>query len=158
MTNEEKETRALDGVNAGVANIDILKGTDIGVLRNKGTYNKSTYTKVTKPDGTVVEKVKMNQGNVNKGILDFGTNGINIGDNAVDVGVSKDISEDVVSFVDSIWGSRQAAAKTQAVRAEEAKLEQFKAERELQMGEDSLKRNTPQTLEEENEQEMTRGR
>ena len=125
------------GIDVGVGNIDVLKGTDIGVLRNKKGYDKSTYTKETKPDGTVVETVKMNQKNTSKGLVDLQTQGVNLGNRAVDVGVSERSTEDAVGFVDSIWGSRQAAGKIQDKRLEEAKLENFKAQRDLQMQEDS---------------------
>ena len=128
------------GIGVGVGNIDVLKGTDIGVLRDKGSYDKSTYKKTTKPDGTVVEEVKMNQRNKNVGVVDLETQGVNIGDRAVDVGVSEKSTEDAVGFVDSIWGSRQAAGMIQNRRAEEVKLEQFKAQRELQLQEDSMQR------------------
>ncbi len=128
------------GIGVGVGNIDVLKGTDIGVLRDKGSYDKSTYKKTTKPDGTVVEEVKMNQRNKNVGVVDLETQGVNIGDRAVDVGISEKSTEDAVGFVDSIWGSRQAAGMIQNRRAEEVKLEQFKAQRELQLQEDSVQR------------------
>lgn len=128
------------GIGVGVGNIDVLKGTDIGVLRDKGSYDKSTYKKTTKPDGTVVEEVKMNQRNKNVGVVDLETQGVNIGDRAVDVGISEKSTEDAVGFVDSIWGSRQAAGMIQNRRAEEVKLEQFKAQRELQLQEDSMQR------------------
>lgn len=128
------------GIGVGVGNIDVLKGTDIGVLRGNGSYDKSTYTKTTKPDGTVVEKVKMNQKNMHMGVAEVGTEGVNIGDRAVDVGVSEKSTEDAVGFVDSIWGSRQAAGMIQNRRAEEVKLEQFKAQREMQLQEDSVQR------------------
>lgn len=128
------------GIGVGVGNIDVLKGTDIGVLRDKGSYDKSTYKKTTKPDGTVVEEVKMNQRNKNVGVVDLETQGVNIGDRAVDVGISEKATEDAVGFVDSIWGSRQAAGMIQNRRAEEVKLEQFKAQRELQLQEDSVQR------------------
>lgn len=125
------------GIDVGVGNLDVLKGTDIGVLRNKKGYDKSTYTKETKPDGTVIETVKMNQKNTSKGLVDLQTQGVNLGNRAVDVGVSERSTEDAVGFVDSIWGSRQAAGKIQDKRLEEAKLENFKAQRDLQMQEDS---------------------
>ncbi|MBE6146498.1 MAG: hypothetical protein E7171_07750 [Firmicutes bacterium] len=128
------------GIGVGVGNIDVLKGTDIGVLRDKGSYDKSTYKKTTKPDGTVVEEVKMNQRNKNVGVVDLETQGVNIGDRAVDVGISEKATEDAVGFVDSIWGTRQAAGMIQNRRAEEVKLEQFKAQRELQLQEDSVQR------------------
>ena len=128
------------GIGVGVGNIDVLKGTDIGVLRDKGSYDKSTYKRTTKPDGTVVEEVKMNQRNKNVGVVDLETQGVNIGDRAVDVGVSEKSTEDAVGFVDSIWGSRQAAGMIQQRRAEEAKVENFRAQRELQLQEDSMKR------------------
>lgn len=128
------------GIGVGVGNIDVLKGTDIGVLRDKGSYDKSTYKKTTKPDGTVVEEVKMNQRNKNVGVVDLETQGVNLGDRAVDVGISEKSTEDAVGFVDSIWGSRQAAGMIQNRRAEEVKLEQFKAQREMQLQEDSVQR------------------
>ena len=34
----------MDGLNVGVGNIDVLKGTDVGVLRNKKDHDHSTYT------------------------------------------------------------------------------------------------------------------
>ena len=125
------------GIDVGVGNIDVLKGTDIGVLRNKKGYDKSTYKKETKPDGTVVETVKMNKKDSSKGIVDLQTQGVNLGDRAVDVGVSERSTEDAVGFVDSIWGSKQAAGKIQDRRMEEAKLDNFKKQRDLQMQEDS---------------------
>lgn len=128
------------GIGVGVGNIDVLKGTDIGVLRDKGSYDKSTYKKTTKPDGTVVEEVKMNQRNKNVGVVDLETQGVNIGDRAVDVGISEKATEDAVGFVDSIWGTRQAAGMIQNRRMEEAKLDNFKAQRELQLQEDSVQR------------------
>ena len=128
------------GIGVGVGNIDVLKGTDIGVLRDKGSYDKSTYKKTTKPDGTVVEEVKMNQRNKNVGVVDLETQGVNLGDRSVDVGISEKSTEDAVGFVDSIWGSRQAAGMIQNRRAEEVKLEQFKAQREMQLQEDSVQR------------------
>jgi hypothetical protein len=128
------------GIGLGVGNIDVLKGTDIGVLRDKGSYDKSTYKKTTKPDGTVVEEVKMNQRNKNVGVVDLETQGVNLGDRSVDVGISEKSTEDAVGFVDSIWGSRQAAGMIQNRRAEEVKLEQFKAQREMQLQEDSVQR------------------
>lgn len=128
------------GIGVGVGNIDVLKGTDIGLLRDKGSYDKSTYKKTTKPDGTVVEEVKMNQRNKNVGVVDLETQGVNLGDRSVDVGISEKSTEDAVGFVDSIWGSRQAAGMIQNRRAEEVKLEQFKAQREMQLQEDSVQR------------------
>ena len=128
------------GIGVGVGNIDVLKGTDIGVLRDKGSYDKSTYKRTTKPDGTVVEEVKMNQRNKNVGAVDLETQGVNIGDRAVDVGISERSTEDAVGFVDSIWGSRQAASMIQQRRAEESKVDNFKAQRELQLQEDSAQR------------------
>ena len=125
------------GIDVGVGNIDVLKDTDIGLLRNKKGYDKSTYTKETKPDGTVVETVKMNKKNSSNGIIDLQTQGVNLGNRAADVGISEHSTEDTVGFVDSIWGSRQAAGKIQDKRLEEAKLENFKKQRELQMQEDS---------------------
>ena len=114
------------GIDVGVGNIDVLKGTDIGVLRKKKGYDKSTYKKETKPDGTVVETVKMNKKDSSKGLVDLQTQGVNIGKRAVDVGVSERSTEDAVGFVDSIWGSRQAAGKIQERRLEETKLQNFK--------------------------------
>ena len=129
------------GIDVGVGDIDVLKGTDIGVLRNKKGYDKSTYKKETKPDGTVVETVKMNKKDKNKGIVDLQTQGVNLGHRAVDVGISERSTEDAVGFVDSIWGSRQAAGKIQDRRLEEAKVDKFKSERAKQMQEDSKIRN-----------------
>lgn len=128
------------GIGVGVGSIDVLKDSDIGLLRRKNSYDKSTYTRTTKPDGTVVEKVKMNKKNTNTGAIDLQTQGVNLGDRAVDVGISEKSTEDAVGFVDSIWGTRQAAGKIQDKRIEEVKLEQFRAERELQLAEDAKKR------------------
>lgn len=141
----------MDGLNVGLQNIDVLKGTDIGVLRNKGGYDKSKYVRTTKPDGTIVEEVKMNTKNKDKGLVSLGTDGVNIGDNALDIGISKEVSEDVVSFVDSIWGSKQAASKTQETR--QMKLDKFKSAREQQLLEEFNKRKAAM----ENEQQVSRG-
>lgn len=124
------------GIGVGVGDINVLKDTDIGVLRRKNAYDKSKYKKTTKPDGTVVEEVKMNQKNANTGVVDLQTQGVNIGKRAVDVGVSERSTEDAVGFVDSIWGSRQAAGKIQERRLEETKLQNFKQQREGQLKED----------------------
>ena len=56
----------MDGLNAGVGNIDVLKGTDVGV------------------------------------------------------GMSGDVSEDIVGFVDSIWGSKQVVGATAERRLQES--------------------------------------
>ena len=135
---ENQQSNALDGLNLQVQNTDVLKNTDIGVLRNTGGYDKSKYTRTTKPDGTVVEEVKMNQKTKNKGLVSLGTDGVNIGDNALNAGLSKEVSEDVVSFADSIWGSRQAATKTQETR--QMKLDNFKSAREEQLAKESVNR------------------
>ena len=82
----------------------------------------------------------MNQKNSRGGLVDLSTQGVNLGDKAVDVGLSKEVSEDAVSFVDSIWGSKTAAGKTQDVRMEKTKLDKFKAERDAQLQRDSEKR------------------
>lgn len=128
------------GIGASVGNIDVLNATDIGVLRSKSNKDKSRYTRTTKPDGTVVEEIKMNQKNRSTGLVDLQTNGVNIGDKAVDVGVSEKSTEDAVGFVDSIWGTRQAAGKIQDKRMEEVKLEQFRAQRDIQLQQDANKR------------------
>lgn len=166
----------MDGLNLGVGNIDVLKGTDIGVLRNKKEHDKSTYTVETKPDGTVVETVKMNTKSTNKGLVDLQTEGVNLGNDAVGLGISKDVSEDVVGFVDSIWGSKQVAANTSQRRLQEAggqpqptsqeqtkmedKLDTFRALRELQQRDDALRRqqqNQQATPDMVSEEQMTRG-
>ena len=128
------------GIGVGVGNIDVLNNTNIGVLRGNGRRDKSKYKRTTKPDGTVVEEIKMNEFNMNGGLVDLQTDGVNLGDRAVDVGISEKSTEDAVGFVDSIWGTRQAAGKIQDKRIEEVKLEQFRAERELQLAEDAKKR------------------
>ena len=128
------------GIGVGVGDIDVLKDTDIGVLRRKTNKDKSKYTRTTQPDGTVVEEIKMNQKNTSTGVVDLQTQGVNLGKRAVDVGISEKSTEDAVGFVDSIWGTRQAAGKIQDKRMEEVKLEQFRAERELQLAEDAKKR------------------
>ena len=80
---------------------------------------------------------ELNLYNISNGIIDLQTQGVNLGNRAADVGISEHSTEDTVGFVDSIWGSRQAAGKIQDKRLEEAKLENFKKQRELQMQEDS---------------------
>ena len=153
------------GAQVGVNGINVLKDTDIGVLRNQGGRDKSTYTKTTKPDGTVVEKVKIDRKSKNKGLVDVGTQGINIGDIGVDAAISPEASEDAVSFVDSIWGSKTAAGKTQDARmkklemqeAEAAKLDQFKAAREQQHQTDALDRQKAQQLQAAPVQELDEG-
>ena len=77
----------------------------------------------------------MNQRSKNRGLASLNTDGINFGDKGLNIGISKEVSEDAVSFVDSIWGSKQAAGKTQDLR-----LEKFKAEREKQHAMDSMMR------------------
>ena len=111
------------GAQVGVNGINVLKDTDIGVFRNQGGRDKSTYTKTTKPDGTVVEKVKIDRKSKNKGLVDVGTQGINIGDIGVDAAISPEASEDAVSFVDSIWGSKTAAGKTQDARMKKLEMQ-----------------------------------
>ncbi len=108
------------GIGVGVGDIDVLKDTDIGVLRRKTNKDKSKYTRTTQPDGTVVEEIKMNQKNTSTGVVDLQTQGVNLGKRAVDIGVSEKSTEDAVGFVDSIWGSRQAAGKIQDRRMMEA--------------------------------------
>ena len=139
----------MDGLNVGVQNIDVLKGTDIGVLRNKKDHDRSTYTVTTKPDGTVVEKVKMDKSTTNKGVVDLQTQGVNIGQDAVGVGMSGAVSEDIVGFVDSIWGSKQVAAATAERRLQESQQEQqqtptdldnFRAIREQALKEEAARR------------------
>ena len=113
------------GIGVGVGSIDVLNNTNIGVLRGNGRRDKSKYKRTTKPDGTVVEEIKMNEFNMNGGLVDLQTDGVNLGDRAVDVGISEKSTEDAVGFVDSIWGTRQAAGKIQDKRIEEVKLEQL---------------------------------
>lgn len=125
----------MDGLNVGLQNVSILNNTDIGIMRRKGSKDKSTYTRKIKADGTVIEKVKMNKKDTNKGLASVNTDGINFGQNAVNVGLSKEVSEDVVGFVDTIWGSKQVASKTQ-----DRRLAEFKAERSNQLSTDSMKR------------------
>lgn len=142
----------MDGLNVGVQNIDVLKGTDVGVLRNKKDHDHSTYTRTTKPDGTVVEKVKMNKSNQNKGLVDIQTEGVNIGQDAVGVGMSGAVSEDIVGFVDSIWGSKQVAGATAERRLQEVKNEQaktteidnFRAIRDQKLREEAAQRQAQQ--------------
>lgn len=143
------------GIGVGVGNIDVLNNTNIGVLRGNANRDKSKYKRTTKPDGTVVEEIKMNEFNMNGGLVDLQTDGVNIGDRAVDVGISEKSTEDAVGFVDSIWGTRQAAGKIQDKRIEEVKLEQFRAERELQLAEDAKKRKMANQLD---GQDMQQGR
>lgn len=146
MNNNLQQPMTNKGLNVGLSNIDVLKDTDISILGNKKGYDKSTYKITTHPDGTVTEEIKMNKKNSRGGLVDLSTQGVNIGDNALDVGISKEVSEDVVSFVDGIWGSRTAAGKTQDVRMERAKLEMFREERERQHQLDSQKRQNNQQL------------
>ena len=49
------------GIGVGVGSIDVLNNTNIGVLRGNGRRDKSKYKRTTKPDGTVVEEIKMNE-------------------------------------------------------------------------------------------------
>ena len=140
---DNEKNGLLDGANVGIQNINLLKGTDIGVLRKRKSYDKSTYTRTTKPDGTVIEKIKMNKKGDKGGIVDLQTEGLGLGKDAAHVGISKDASEDAVSFVDSIWGTKQVAGQVQANRAEKTKVEKFKLEREQQLHEFSRKRNQP---------------
>lgn len=114
---------SLDGLKVGIQNLNVLENTDIGVLRNQKDKDNSTYTRTTKPDGTVVEKIKIRKSKKNKGLVDLKTNGVEFGENAVDVGLSKEVSEDIVGFVDSIWGSKQVAAQTGERRLIEAQQE-----------------------------------
>jgi len=93
----------------------------------------------------------MNKKSKNKGIGTLTTDGVSIGENALNAALSKEVSEDVVSFVDSIWGSKQAAAKTQDTRQQ--KLENFKNARGNQFAIDSAIRKAAI----ENEQQITRG-
>ena len=125
----------MDGLNVGLQNISILNNTDIGLMRRKGSKDKSTYTRKIKADGTVVEKVKMNQKSSNKGLASVNTDGVNFGKNALNIGISKEVSEDVVGFADAIWGSKQVASKTQ-----DRRLAEFKAERSNQLSMDSAQR------------------
>lgn len=138
----------MDGLNVGVQNLDVLKGTDIGILRRQKESDHSKYTVTTKPDGTVIEEVKMNKSSSNKNLVDLQTQGVNIGNDAVDVGISKSVSEDVVGFVDSIWGSKQVAGKTAERRLQEVQnegqhtsdLDNFRAIREQALKEEAAKR------------------
>lgn len=128
------------GIGASVGNIDVLNATDIGVLRGRMNGDKSKYKRTTKPDGTVIEEVKMNKLNANGGVVDLQTDGVNLGEKAVDVGISERATEDAVGFVDSIWGVRAAAGATAEKRKEEVKLEQFKVQRDMQLQQDAQKR------------------
>ena len=141
----------MDGLNVGVGNIDVLKGTDIGVLRNKKDRDHSTYTRTTKPDGTVVEKVKMNKDISNKGVVDLQTQGVNVGQDAVGVGMSGAVSEDIVGFVDSIWGSKQVVGATAERRLQESQqqtqtseIDNFRAIREQKLREEAAQRQAAQ--------------
>ena len=141
----------MDGLNVGVGNIDVLKGTDIGVLRNKKDSDHSTYTRTTKPDGTVVEKVKMDKDVSNKGIVDLQTDGVNLGDNAANVGMSGAVSEDIVGFVDSIWGSKQVAGANAERRLQESQqqsqtseIDNFRAIRDQKLREEAAQRQAQQ--------------
>ena len=141
----------MDGLNVGVGNIDVLKGTDIGVLRNKKDHDHSTYTRTTKPDGTVVEKVKMDKSTQNKGLVDVQTEGVNIGQDAVGVGMSGAVSEDIVGFVDSIWGSKQVAGATAERRLQESQqqsqtseIDNFRAIRDQKLREEAAQRQAQQ--------------
>ena len=84
---------------------------------------------------------------MNGGLVDLQTDGVNLGDRAVDVGISEKSTEDAVGFVDSIWGTRQAAGKIQDKRMEEVKLEQFRAQRDMQLSQDAQKRKMANQLE-----------
>ena len=83
----------------------------------------------------------MNKKYSNGGVVDLNTDGVNFGKDGLSAGISKDVSEDAVSFVDSIWGSKTAAGKVQDKRMEQMKLDRFRAERETQHLEDSERRN-----------------
>lgn len=137
-----------DGINAGVniGNVNALKNTDVGVLRNKKDKNKSKYTRTTKPDGTVVETIKMNKDNSSKGIVDVNTDGVNVDNIGVKAGIGEKSQEDAVAFVDSIWGSKQAAGKNADRRTLEAQndLAEFRKTREQQMQADNEKRKSKQ--------------
>ena len=131
------------GIGVEVGDINVLKDTDIGVLRSKKFKDNSTYKKTTKPDGTVVEETKIRRSDKNGGLVSLDTQGVGIGNKSgktAEVFVSENSTEDAVGFVDSIWGSRQAAGKIQDKRMEEVKLEQFRAERDLQLAQDAKKR------------------
>ena len=111
------------GVGVEVGDINVLKDTDIGVLRSKRSKDRSTYKKTTKPDGTIVEETKIRRSNNNGGLVSLDTQGVGIGNKSgktAEVYVSENSTEDAVGFVDSIWGSRQAAGKIQDRRMMEA--------------------------------------
>ena len=111
------------GIGVEVGDINVLKDTDIGVLRNKKFKDNSTYKKTTKPDGTVVEETKIRRSDKNGGLVSLDTQGVGIGNKSgktAEVFVSENSTEDAVGFVDSIWGSRQAAGKIQDRRMMEA--------------------------------------
>ena len=111
------------GIGVEVGDINVLKDTDIGVLRSKKFKDNSTYKKTTKPDGTVVEETKIRRSDKNGGLVSLDTQGVGIGNKSgktAEVFVSENSTEDAVGFVDSIWGSRQAAGKIQDRRMMEA--------------------------------------
>lgn len=137
-----------DGINAGVGldKINVLNGTDIGILRNKKDKDKSTYTRTTKPDGTVVEKIKIDRDNSSKGIVDLGTQGVDIDGVGVKAGVGEESQAHAVEFVDSIWGSKEAASKAQdnkrlelEAKQEELELEKFRALRQMSIEQEEQK-------------------
>lgn len=137
-----------DGINAGVGvgDLRVLNDTDIGVLRKKKDVDKSTYTRTTKPDGTVVEKVKMRKDNTSTGLVDLGTQGVDLDGVGVKAGVGEESQQHAVEFVDSIWGSRTAAAAGAENKKlelqnqqEELELEKFRAIRQMNIEEEQRK-------------------
>lgn len=147
------------GIGVEVGDINVLKDTDIGVLRSKKFKDNSTYKKTTKPDGTVVEETKIRRSDKNGGLVSLDTQGVGIGNKSgktAEVFVSENSTEDAVGFVDSIWGSRQAAGKIQDRRMMEAQakagvkptqptsnadaLANFKNQRQAQLSEDHMVR------------------
>lgn len=157
-----------DGLNVGanVGNIDVLRNTNLGLFNSEKSKDKSTYTIETKPDGTTIETVKMDKSSNSRGIGNFGTNGVGVDGVSAKVGLGEKTSQDVVGFVDSIFGSKQAAGKLADVRQTEAEterakvdnqiennqvdqteLDEFRAMREAQLQQDALKRQQAQQQE-----------
>ena len=149
----------IDGVNAGVGidSINVLNNTTLGIGKKLNDKDKSKYKRTIKPDGTIIEEIKIDKTNKKRDLFDLGTDGINIGEIGVKAGVGEKALEDTVSFVDSIWGSKQTSNKTQDARIEkmkleEMKLQEFKNARQEQLNQDSLirKMNEENILQETN--------
>jgi hypothetical protein len=156
-----------------VGNIDVLKGTDIGILRNNKERDKSTYTVETKPDGTVIETVQMDVKKTNKGLVDLQTQGVTLGNDAATVGMSKEVAKDVASLVGSTMGGEMAAVTTIQKGLSEIgnksqnnnepskemtdKLDTFRAMRELQLSEDAQKREQQKQAMINQEDQISRG-